>query len=577
MPGAFLHKRNPLEILKDSRGLKNPIKQRRTARSWDNPILRRKREKSLNDWASSFAGKRHYRKLARFNAVHAHENFYSSKVVIRDSDSAKHKRWLKKFVGHTVEDYFEDLYDHLPANLAAEEIKKTYIPERYWADFDAYRKYYGIGSGPSISVGKKSEAREFHFRSVPFDVAEYIVYALDEDGNELDDVAVSADKPTVDAALQKQLQKYVGVPVHVVAVCYDDRGHLKDSEVVWSTDPSEMPRTESVGQAQASEVKAAVQKAYQEVGPKNFTIDIPDRDDCVDVWPLAEGEPVGVSWRVNFNTQAIGQYFTTATGNSSLEREEPFTSTEGIKAYFVDEFEALDDTIEGGKSEAWEPQPGKYLCTKGFTHGNLGTMFRKGRTYELTAAEGGTYVVGGIRVSPEFFSSHFEAHPCREARTARVSPYLTELAHKILVRDYGWTASSVEEVGEWLSAHKSTFEHGYGQALRTSDDDNACVKAGLEAVFDAEDAAVARAEYSEAVDKSQITKDEFDAYVRVQMGGQYNMIMDAVAAMEDAGLDEDTYFAIIKNYGYLKQKYGRSESLRQVLREARLKKLGVLR
>ena len=65
------------------------------------------------------------------------------------------------------------------------------------------------------------------------------------------------------------------------------------------------------------------------------------------------------------------------------------------------------------------------------------------------------------------------------------------------------------------------------------------------------------------IDKDDITKQEFEAYVLVQMSGQYNMIMDARDAMDDAGLDQDTYFSIIKNYGYLKNKFGGSMQLEE--------------
>ena len=63
-----------------------------------------------------------------------------------------------------------------------------------------------------------------------------------------------------------------------------------------------------------------------------------------------------------------------------------------------------------------------------------------------------------------------------------------------------------------------------------------------------------------------ITKDDFDAYVAVQRSGKYNMIMDADAAADDADLDIDTYYGIIKNYGALVSKYGRKgESLSESL------------
>lgn len=54
----------------------------------------------------------------------------------------------------------------------------------------------------------------------------------------------------------------------------------------------------------------------------------------------------------------------------------------------------------------------------------------------------------------------------------------------------------------------------------------------------------------------EITADEFAAYRKVQMGGKYNMLMDSQAAAMDAGLDDETYWGIIKNYSDLYAKYG---------------------
>ena len=77
---------------------------------------------------------------------------------------------------------------------------------------------------------------------------------------------------------------------------------------------------------------------------------------------------------------------------------------------------------------------------------------------------------------------------------AGVSPYLVDIAHKILSDEYGWTASTKEEVAEWLGDHKQAFEHAYGQALRSSDDDKANVRAGIEAALDEEERGVMDAE-----------------------------------------------------------------------------------
>lgn len=52
------------------------------------------------------------------------------------------------------------------------------------------------------------------------------------------------------------------------------------------------------------------------------------------------------------------------------------------------------------------------------------------------------------------------------------------------------------------------------------------------------------------------SKDNFLSYKRVQQSGRYNMIMDATQAAADAGLDINTYFAVIQNYTKLQELYG---------------------
>lgn len=52
-----------------------------------------------------------------------------------------------------------------------------------------------------------------------------------------------------------------------------------------------------------------------------------------------------------------------------------------------------------------------------------------------------------------------------------------------------------------------------------------------------------------------ITKEKFLAYYRVQMSGKYNMIMEATAAMNDAGLTTEEYFDIINNYNKYYNKF----------------------
>lgn len=72
--------------------------------------------------------------------------------------------------------------------------------------------------------------------------------------------------------------------------------------------------------------------------------------------------------------------------------------------------EALEIIKESGKKidEGNEIQIGPYLCTKGFTHGNMGTLFKRGREYDVKEIrEDGHILVGGFWVSSDFFLEHF--------------------------------------------------------------------------------------------------------------------------------------------------------------------------
>ena len=54
---------------------------------------------------------------------------------------------------------------------------------------------------------------------------------------------------------------------------------------------------------------------------------------------------------------------------------------------------------------------------------------------------------------------------------------------------------------------------------------------------------------------SNITQDEFDAYVRVQMSGVTNMFNVSVVS-DYSGLSRDKIMTIMKNYGDLNDRYG---------------------
>ena len=53
---------------------------------------------------------------------------------------------------------------------------------------------------------------------------------------------------------------------------------------------------------------------------------------------------------------------------------------------------------------------------------------------------------------------------------------------------------------------------------------------------------------------AEITKEQFEAYVDVQMSGVTNM-MDVRTVSELSGLEKEEIMTIMKNYGKLKEKY----------------------
>ena len=66
-------------------------------------------------------------------------------------------------------------------------------------------------------------------------------------------------------------------------------------------------------------------------------------------------------------------------------------------------------STKGFKGEAaGDDLLGDYICTKSFTHGNMGRVCAKGKKYSVTEVlPDGRVTIGGWCVSPEFLKSHF--------------------------------------------------------------------------------------------------------------------------------------------------------------------------
>lgn len=79
---AFLHKKSLIDKFRDDHKKGTGyIQAARARRTWNNPMTRRKRTNKLNDWITSFAGKRHIRKLSRFNALKESNMKISDKML----------------------------------------------------------------------------------------------------------------------------------------------------------------------------------------------------------------------------------------------------------------------------------------------------------------------------------------------------------------------------------------------------------------------------------------------------------------------------------------------------------------
>lgn len=65
--------------------------------------------------------------------------------------------------------------------------------------------------------------------------------------------------------------------------------------------------------------------------------------------------------------------------------------------------------IKKSNEAAGSDPVGNYICTRSFTHGNMGKVCTKGKQYSVTdVLPDGGVVVNGWHVSPEFLKSHFK-------------------------------------------------------------------------------------------------------------------------------------------------------------------------
>jgi len=476
MADAFLHRRSVLDKHKDAYGLKNPIKQMRVARSWDNPITRNKREKSLHSWANSFAGKRHYRKLSRHNALHLHEEVeslgipavYSGSTLtladgsvvtgispgirgkcsvtinaVREGDFIRlipdwdeqgnffkrevHSKYELDYTNHGTKydhsvAYLNDLgaLAHHEAFHLCEDVSmnKVSIEEicdtlnRYaaarWLPFKADllhgangkhislhsgNTYLDIGYAPSgeLEVYDAMVAHPLnvltHWDSVDEIAGHLLSLAVrqaaknesvyeklsfekghkDSKGNDApwvirshDDGKVLVSFANKDDAVQHlaRMKNYSKKEsfMSLKSVLHESRTKKLES---YTKSESLEKNFRFKDEGKFTEIKAAIKAAWSAAEAKWFRLDFQESTERLDVYPIAsDNEGVGVNWGVLPERSTIVQYATDfRTGNSEIEREMPYKDLDELEKIFVDEFKAMDETLEVGAKNGADIHP----------------------------------------------------------------------------------------------------------------------------------------------------------------------------------------------------------------------------
>ena len=217
---AFLHKKSLLDTFRDDYKVTNPIKAARAERTWENPIVRHKREKEINKWAHSFAGKKHIRKLTRFNATHeelmneANRLRYPLEDVAKVANDAlrtfRTRMWRVDVYNRFLADGTEigtavatDIaHRNFPyrwefrGDLVARLMKGDEIIEEFHAnDLDDLHEFLLDEGEVTFNEGKKMKITVRESKKNEKDEPTYVWFGLehDEDGDYTDSLAVFVD------------------------------------------------------------------------------------------------------------------------------------------------------------------------------------------------------------------------------------------------------------------------------------------------------------------------------------------------------------------------------------------------
>ena len=393
MADAFLHRRSIFDKHKDSYSFKNPIKQMRVSRSWNNPITRHKREKSLHDWASSFAGKRHYRKLSRHNALHLHEEVESLGIPAVYSGST-----LTLADGSVVTGISPGIRGkcNVTINTVREGDFIRLIPDwdeqgnffdrevhsRYELDYTNHGTKYDHSIAYLNDLGALAHHEAFHLceEHMSYDIKDLrdklCTYLKNEvEKVDLDyDVKKLEDSPYPSLAITSKpddghyyLEGYlVELKPSDVRFKYQYYGHPHEEVVIVGDDAQDLdviakylfaqvePKVAEEASLSNQEIVDAIKKAdaATQSDERTFDIDIDDKGNRVDVWLKSKetGKDIwNPSWGVVTGVKKIATYDTDENGSADIVGDDPYGSAEDITAFFV---KAFNDKA-GVKGEAY--------------------------------------------------------------------------------------------------------------------------------------------------------------------------------------------------------------------------------
>ena len=393
MADAFLHRRSIFDKHKDSYSFKNPIKQMRVSRSWNNPITRHKREKSLHDWASSFAGKRHYRKLSRHNALHLHEEVESlgipavysgSTLTLADGSVVTGiSPGIRGKCNVTINAVREGDFTRLVLDWDEQDNPfDREVHSKYELDYTNHGTKYDHSIAYLNDLGALAHHEAFHLceEHMSYDIKDLrdklCTYLKNEvEKVDLDyDVKKLEDSPYPSLAITSKpddghyyLEGYlVELKPSDVRFKYQYYGHPHEEVVIVGDDAQDLdviakylfaqvePKVAEEASLSNQEIVDAIKKAdaATQSDERPFVIDIDDKGSRVDVWLKSKetGKDIwNPSWGVVTGVKKIATYDTDENGSADVVGDDPYSSAEDITAFFTKAFSSK----AGVKGEAY--------------------------------------------------------------------------------------------------------------------------------------------------------------------------------------------------------------------------------